>query len=75
MEMTLSYYSKTSKFSRQYSLDTISYTQNSSTELAGRARLGNIRVYLNNKLEAEVEVNESGAWKTRLSNIKLEFTT
>ena len=52
-------------------LDTISYTQDSSTELAGRARLDNsIRVYLNNKLESEVKVNESGAWKTTLSDIQ-----
>ena len=52
-------------------LDTISYTEDSSTELAGRARLDNsIRVYLNNKLESEVKVNESGAWKTILSDIQ-----
>ena len=52
-------------------LDTISYTQDSSTELAGRARLDNtIRIYLNNKLESEVKVNESGAWKTTLSDIQ-----
>jgi len=52
-------------------LDTISYTQDSSTELAGRARLNNtIRIYLNNKLESEVKVNESGAWKTTLSDIQ-----
>ena len=52
-------------------LDTISYTQDSSTELAGRARLDNtIRIYLNNKLEGEVKVNESGAWKTTLSDIQ-----
>ncbi len=52
-------------------LDTISYTQDSNTELAGRARLDNtIRIYLNNKLEGEVKVNESGAWKTTLSDIQ-----
>ncbi len=52
-------------------LDTISYTQDSSTELAGRARLNNtIRIYLNNKMENEVKVNESGAWKTTLSDIQ-----
>ena len=52
-------------------LDTISYTQDSSAELAGRARLDNtIRIYLNNKLEGEVKVNESGAWKTTLSDIQ-----
>ncbi len=52
-------------------LDTISYTQDSSTELAGRARLNNtIRIYLNNKLESEIKVNESGAWKTTLSDIQ-----
>ena len=52
-------------------LDTISYTQDSSTELAGRARLDNtIRIYLNNKLESEVKVNKSGAWKTTLSDIQ-----
>ena len=52
-------------------LDTISYTQDSSTELAGRARLDNsIRIYLNNKLKSEVKVNESGAWKTTLSDIQ-----
>ena len=52
-------------------LDTISYTQDLSTELAGRARLDNtIRIYLNNKLEDEVKVNESGAWKTTLSDIQ-----
>ena len=52
-------------------LDTISYTEDSSTELAGRARLDNtIRIYLNNKLESEVKVNESGAWKTTLSDIQ-----
>ena len=52
-------------------LDTISYTQDSSTELAGRARLDHsIRIYLNNKLESEVKVNESGAWKTTLSDIQ-----
>ena len=45
-------------------LDTISYNENSSTELAGRARLDNtIRIYLNNDLESEVKVNDSGAWK------------
>ncbi len=52
-------------------LDTISYTENSNTELAGRARLYNlIRVYLNNKLESEVKVNKSGAWKTSLPDIE-----
>ena len=52
-------------------LDTISYTQDLGTELAGRARLDNtIRIYLNNKLEGEVKVNESGAWKTTLSDIQ-----
>ena len=52
-------------------LDTISYTQDSSAELAGRARLDNtIRIYLNNKLKGEVKVNESGAWKTILSDIQ-----
>ncbi len=52
-------------------LDTISYTKDSSAELAGRARLKNtIRIYLNNKLENEVKVNESGAWRTTLSDIK-----
>ena len=52
-------------------LDTISYTKNSSTELAGRARLTNsVRIYLNNKLESEVKVNESGAWKASLSDVQ-----
>ena len=52
-------------------LDTISYSDNSDTELAGRARLNySIRIYLNNKLETEVKVNESGAWKTTLSDIQ-----
>ena len=52
-------------------LDSISYTENSSTKLAGRARLANtVRVYLNNKFEVEVKVNESGAWKASLSNIQ-----
>ena len=52
-------------------LDTISYTKSSNTELAGRARLNNsVRVYLNNKLESEVEVNDSGAWKTSLQDIE-----
>ena len=52
-------------------LDTISYTESSSTVLAGRARLDNsVRVYLNNKLESVVEVNESGAWKTFLPDIE-----
>ena len=52
-------------------LDTISYTESSNTELAGRARLDNsVRVYLNNKLESEVEVNDSGAWKTSLQDIE-----
>ena len=52
-------------------LDTISYTKDSSAELAGRARLDNtIRIYLNNKLKGEVKVNESGAWKTILSDIQ-----
>ena len=52
-------------------LDTISYTENSSTELAGRARLANsIRIYLNNKLESEVNVSESGAWKAFLSEVE-----
>ncbi len=52
-------------------LDTISYTENSNTELAGRARLYNsIRVYLNNKLESEVKVDDSGAWKTSLPDIE-----
>ena len=52
-------------------LDTISYTESSNTELAGRARLNNsVRVYLNNKLESEVEVNDSGAWKTSLQDIE-----
>jgi nucleoid-associated protein YgaU len=51
-------------------LDSISYTENSSTELAGRARLANtVRIYLNNMLESEVGVNESGAWKASLSDI------
>ena len=55
----------------EITLDTISYTENSNTELAGRARLGNlIRVYLNNKLESEVKVNSSGAWKTSLPGIE-----
>ena len=52
-------------------LDSISYTENSSTKLAGRARLANtVRVYLNNKFEVEAKVNESGAWKASLSNIQ-----
>ena len=52
-------------------LDTISYTENSITELAGRARLSNsVRIYLNNKLESEVKVNESGAWKAFFSDIE-----
>ena len=52
-------------------LDSISYTENSSTKLAGRARLANtVRVYLNNNFEVEVKVNESGAWKASLSNIQ-----
>ena len=52
-------------------LDSISYTENSSTKLAGRARLANtVRIYLNNKFEVEVKVNESGAWKASLSNIQ-----
>ena len=52
-------------------LDTISYNQNSSTELAGRARLDNsVRIYLNNDLESEVKVNDSGAWRVSLSDIK-----
>ena len=56
-------------------LDTISYTESSNTELAGRARLNNsVRVYLNNKLESEVEVNDSGAWKTSLQDIETVFT-
>ena len=52
-------------------LDTISYTESSNTELAGRARLDNsVRVYLNNKLESEVKVNDSGAWKASLPDIE-----
>ena len=52
-------------------LDSISYTENSKTKLAGRARLANtVRIYLNNKFEIEVKVNESGAWKASLSNIQ-----
>ena len=52
-------------------LDTISYTENSSTELAGRARLAySVRIYLNNKLESETKVSESGAWKAALSDIQ-----
>ena len=52
-------------------LDTISYTENSSTELAGRARLAyTVRVYLNNELENETKVSESGAWKAALSDIQ-----
>ena len=52
-------------------LDTISYNENSSTELAGRARLDNsVRIYLNNDLESEVKVNDSGAWRVSLSDIK-----
>ncbi|MDC3169725.1 LysM peptidoglycan-binding domain-containing protein [Paracoccaceae bacterium] len=52
-------------------LDTISYTENSSTELAGRARLAySVRIYLNNKLESEAKVSESGAWKAALSNVQ-----
>ena len=52
-------------------LDTISYTENSSTELAGRARLAySVRIYLNNKLESETKVSESGAWKAALSNVQ-----
>ena len=52
-------------------LDTISYTENSSTELAGRARLAySVRIYLNNKLESETKVSESGAWKAALLNVQ-----
>ena len=52
-------------------LDTISYTENSSTELAGRARLAySVRIYLNNKFESEAKVSESGAWKAALSNVQ-----
>ena len=52
-------------------LDTISYTANSSTELAGRARLAySVRIYLNNKLESEAKVSESGAWKAALSDVQ-----
>ena len=52
-------------------LDTISYTENSSTQLAGRARLAySVRIYLNNKLEGEVKVSESGAWKAALSDVQ-----
>ena len=52
-------------------LDTISYTENSNTELAGRARLANsVRIYLNNKLQSEAKVNESGAWKASLLDIQ-----
>ncbi len=52
-------------------LDSISYTENLRTELAGRARLSNsVRIYLNNKLKSEVEVNESGAWKALFSDIE-----
>jgi len=52
-------------------LDTISYNDNLSTELAGRARLANsVRIYLNNELESEVEVNKSGAWKALMSDIQ-----
>ena len=52
-------------------LDTISYNENSSTVLAGRARLDNsVRIYLNNDLETEVRVNNSGAWRVSLSDIK-----
>ncbi len=52
-------------------LDTISYTENSSTELAGRARLTySVRIYLNNKLESEAKVSESGAWKAALSDVQ-----
>ena len=57
-------------------LDSISYTENSSTKLAGRARLANtVRVYLNNKFEVEAKVNESGAWKASLSNIQAGIYT
>ena len=52
-------------------LDTISYTENSSTELAGRARLAySVRIYLNNKLESEAKVSESGAWKAALLDVQ-----
>ena len=52
-------------------LDTISYNENSSTELAGRARLDNsVRIYINNDLKSEVKVNDSGAWRVSLSDIK-----
>ena len=52
-------------------LDSISYTENSSTQLAGRARLAySVRIYLNNKLEGEVKVSESGAWKAALSDVQ-----
>ncbi len=52
-------------------LDTISYTENSRTELAGRARLSNsVRIYLNNKQKSEVKVNNSGAWKAFFSDIE-----
>ena len=52
-------------------LDTISYNENSSTELAGRARLNNsVRIYINNDLKSEVKVNDSGAWRVSLSDIK-----
>ena len=52
-------------------LDTISYSDSSDTDLAGRARLNNsVRIYLDNKLKGEVRVNDSGAWKTSLSGIE-----
>ena len=52
-------------------LDTISYNENSSTELAGRARLDkSVRIYINNDLKSEVKVNDSGAWRVSLSDIK-----
>ena len=52
-------------------LDTISYNENSSTELAGRARLDNsVRIYIDNDLKSEVKVNDSGAWRVSLSDIK-----
>jgi hypothetical protein len=57
-------------------LDTISYSDSSDTELAGRARLNNsVRIYLDNKLEGQVRVNDSGAWKTSLSGIEAGIYT
>ncbi|MDC3068017.1 LysM peptidoglycan-binding domain-containing protein [Paracoccaceae bacterium] len=52
-------------------LDTISYTDKSKTELAGRARLKHlVRLYLNNNFYRETLVNSAGAWVISLSNIE-----